>query len=109
MYETVLSSLFKSLIGSRVLLEIIFAPIEDKGLMTLSIGLFESEESPTNIASIPLPANRPNIKRSVVPEFPQFNSSLGLINSELFTQILELDIIILAPHFSKQSIVDSTS
>ena len=53
------------------------APSCRSGAATRSIGLRESEASPTSVAGTPAPASMPHNSRRVVPELPQSSSATG--------------------------------
>ena len=86
-----------------------FNPIFVNGSNILFIGRDESDWSPTNVALIPLPAKRPNNKRVVVPEFPQFKSIVGSENFPPRTCITFSLSNISMPQCSKHLRVEITS
>ena len=50
-----------------------------RGFITLNIGLFDSDESPTKVALIPSPDISPSINLIPVPELPKSKSSSGFL------------------------------
>ena len=56
------------------------APISVNGSVTLVIGLFPIDSSPTSDEKKGLPASIPINNRIVVPELPTSNTSVGSVN-----------------------------
>ena len=65
--------------GAFPLLLFINAPISSNGFITLSIGLFDKDESPISFALICNPDIKPIINLIPVPEFPRSKSSNELL------------------------------
>ena len=65
--------------GAFPLLLFINAPISSNGFITLSIGLFDKDESPMSFALICNPEIKPIINLIPVPEFPRSKSSNELL------------------------------
>ena len=54
-------------------------PMSINGFITLSIGLFDNDESPVKVALIPSPDKSPSISLIPVPELPKSKSLSGIL------------------------------